>query len=289
MITTISFFILILLGIILITQTVQAKSDDFPNISISVTYTFSLDSDGNAELDTIIRIKNLEHDFFWAPNETLQFPIVMTSYSKEQPKLTMFTFGEDVPNYNITEYQIHHKKNEDTYTHAFYIDFSPKPSGIFTKGATATLRIKLRIKKLAKKVGDSDYRVTLQSWMLPKNLPIFKEYTDVLIKVNLPNDPYYWDEILDAKPKYDYRTTFGRGESVEWWYKEDKDRTDLIFIDYRIHPDPLKKDLDNATITSLDYAERADTWGLIALIIAIVSLPWKKIQKWLIEKINNRP
>lgn len=284
---TISLYFIIFFTInILISPSARAQENDFPNLSISSTYTFSLDLDGNCELYTIIRIKNLDDDFLWKQNKFLQIPIVVTSFSKEQPNLTFLTLSDSSINYSIVNYEVF-TLNDNTYVHAFNIKFFPSEA-IFEKEKKATLRAKIKIKGMSSTVEDYN-KLILQSWILPKDIPIFKEYSSFIVRVNLPNNPYYWTEILDATPKYDYRSVFGRGESIEWWYNGTETRTDLILIDYRIHYDPLKKDLDNATITSLDYAEKADRWGFIALIIAIVSFPWEKIIKWLIEKINNRP
>jgi hypothetical protein len=127
---------------------------------------------------------------------------------------------------------------------------------------------------------------------MPKKYPPFIE--SFILKVNLPNDPYYWEEILDTFPKDDYRASFGRGYTAEWWFKAGSSYTSPIIIDYKIHPDTIRRDLDNSTMTSLEYAKKADFWGYIALVIAIISIPsviWssRDFIKWIKEKINNRP
>lgn len=124
--------------------------------------------------------------------------------------------------------------------------------------------------------------------------------------VNLPQDPYHWSDSVAAYPSYDYIESNSGRTSMVWDFKNLIQNNininqRIITISYKLHEDEIKKDLENATFISLaysnqslEYARKADYWGEIALIIAIVSIPsaiWssRDFIKWIIEKWNNRP
>ena len=256
------YLVLILIGVIVCIPSAEANENDFPNLSISATYIFSLDLDGNCELYTIVRIKNLDDDYIWKENQYLRIPIVITSFSEERPNVTSVTFLDSEVYYKVANYEVF-PLEDHTYIHAYYIEFYPPTTGVFNKEKIATLRTINKFNGSSSKVKDYN-KFILQSWILPKGIPTFKEYTDFIIRVNLPNDPYYWTEVLDTMPKYNYRSTFGRGESLEWWYSGTENRTDLILIDYRIHSDPLKQEIDRATQQSLNISEKSYNISVIS-------------------------
>ncbi len=291
------FFALLLVGIIFGPQSAQATAS-FPNTDTYSAYTFSLDMEGNGELVTIIRYVILDDNFEWRSETPLEIPMQITSFSKEKANLTEVSVGD---NYNlkssIRNYTISPPQSDSTYVHEYVIEVSPK-SGYFhfLKNQIVTIRTKTKINQISSTVGDYGKFV----YYIPKNFQYFSNsfIQSFIIRVNLPNDPYYWDEILDTFPKYDYRTSFGRGESVEWYYKPNSNWMSPIIINFKIHPDPIKLDLDKATMKSLEYAKKADFWGFIALIIAIISIPGiysrgqaliGKFKEWIMEKWKNRP
>jgi hypothetical protein len=283
------FFALLLATVIFGTQSAQATVN-FPNTYIFATYTFSLDLDGNGELVTIIRYQNLDDNFEWDSSTPLEIPIRITSFSKEKANLTEVSVGDNYTSYNysIRNYTISPKNSDSTYIHEYVIAVSPK-SGQYTtflKNQLLTIRTRTKIIQISSNTGDYSKFIF---YLLP--FPN-KNVQSLIIKVNLPNDPYYWEEILDTFPKYDYRTSFGRGESIEWWYNENSNIMSPFLIDYKIHPDPMKLDLDKATMNSLYL-------GILALAIAIISIPSailalpqaiqesRRFIKWLKEKWDN--
>lgn len=287
------FFALFLATVIFGTQSVQATGS-FPNTSIFASYTFSLDTEGNGELVTIIRYDNLGDNFTLRSDTPLEIPMQITSFSKEKLNLTEVSVGDNYNiNYPIRNYTISPVQSDSTYIHEYVIEVSPQSSEyfLFRKNAIKTIRTRTKINQISSNVGD-------HSKFILYPVPFPKNFQSIIIRVNLPNNPYYWEEILDTYPKYDYRTSFGRGESIEWSYNENSNMINPILIDYRIHPDQTKLDLDKATMNSLEYAKKADFWGSIALIIAIISIPGiysrvqvliGKFKEWIMEKWNNRP
>jgi len=295
------YIVLILIGIISCIPTAEAIENDFPNLSTSSTYIFSLDLDGNCELYTIVRIKNLDDDYIWKENHYLRIPIIITSFSEERPNVTSVTFLDSEIYYKIVDYEVF-PQEDHTYIHAYYIEFYPPATGVFNKDKIATLRTINKFNGSSSKVKDYN-KFILQSWILPRDIPTFKEYTDFIIRVNLPNDPYYWTEVLDTMPKYNHRSPYGRGESLEWWYNGTNKRTDLIIIDYRIHSDPLKLEIDSATqqslnisqesynisIISKDISKKSYWISILAFLLGIIALK-SEIYKVVIifkNKINN--
>ena len=129
-------------------------------------------------------------------------------------------------------------------------------------------------------------------------------YSKNRLIVNLPQDTYHWSDSVFAYPNYDY-IEFNNGRtSMAWDLKklmQDNNNINqkIISLSYKIHENEIKKDLENATFTSLaysnqslEYAKKADYWGKIALIIAIISIPsaiWssRNFIKWIKEKISN--
>lgn len=285
-----SYFILFSALVLLMAPSANGQENYIPNLSSSSTYSFNLDSDGNCVLYIIMRIKNIDDNLFFY-NTSIGIPINITSFSKEQPNVTSVVFGELPLNYSVNDYEVT-SFEDNSYLHSFILEYD-QVSFKFNKYGIVTLRAKIKIHG-ASSNDNGYYKFALRSWDLPRDLPYFKEYSDFIVRVNLPNDPYFWAENLDTIPKYDYRSIFGRGESMEWWYDGTETHTDSIYIDYLIHPDPLKKALDNATVSSLKYAEKAEFLGNIALLIAIISIPsviWssRDLLKWIEEKRKNRP
>lgn len=278
---------------LLMAPSAKAQENYIPNLSTSSTYSFNLDSDGNCVLNIIMRFKNLDDDLFF--NASVGIPINVTSFSKEQPNVTSFVFGELPMNGRVIDYKVI-SFEDNSYLHSFNLE-SDRVYFRWNKYGIVTLRAKIKINGASSK-DNGYYKFALRSWILPRDIPYFEEYSDFIVRVNLPNDPYNWTENLDTIPKYDYRSVYGRGESMEWWYDGTETHTDSIYIDYRIHPDPLKKALDNATVSSLKYAEKAEYLGNIALLIAIISLiisipsiilSSRELFKWIEEKRKNRP
>ncbi len=287
------FFAILFSTLMFFNQSAQATVS-FPNTSSFTTHTFFLDSENNGELVTIIRYQIMDDDVFdWHSYTPLEIPMRITSFSNETPTLMEVSVGDnyDSINYSIRNYTITPRLSDYTYVHEYVIEVSPKSNGYFplSKNRLFFVSIATKINQISSKV-EGDYGKFY--YYMPKN---FQPGTQsFIIRVNLPNDPYYWEEILDTFPKDDYRTSFGRGESVEWRYKADSSYSGPILIRYKIHPDPIKRDLDNATMNSLEYAKKAEYWGNVALVIAIISIPsviWssRDFIKWVKEKINNRP
>lgn len=272
------FFALLLAGVVFGTQSAQARVG-FPNISISATYTFSLDLDGNGELVTIMRYQNLDDDNFeWQSSTPLEIPIQINSFSEEKANLTEVLVGDDPNNnHSIRNYTISHN-SDSTYTHEYVIEVSPK-NGRYTpinKTDIITIRTRSKINQISSNMGNYSKFIF---YLLP--FPN-KKVQSLIIRVNLPNDPYYWEEIFDTFPKYDYRTSFGRGESVEWWYNGNYDNSlsSAILIDYKIHPDLIKKDLDDLSVRSYIIT-------VIALLLGIIAIrkDIKDVWQWLKEKL----
>ena len=256
---------LLLVGVALITSSSGAKDSDFPNLSTSSTFIYSLDVDGNCEVYTINRFENIDKDYNWTQKYGLGIPIAASSFLDEQPNVTMATLGDIDVYYDVYDY-INVIQPDQSYIHRYKISLYPPSTYYFHKKYTITIRTKSIINESSSRVHDY-YKFTIPKHQIQKDSPPFKYHKDFVIKVNLPNDPYYWSEVLDTIPKYDYRTSFGRGKSLEWWYKETDSVTGTIFIDYRIHPDPLKQELDNISRQSRDISERSLHISYIALFI----------------------
>ena len=285
------FPLILIIVIISITQIAKANENSFPNVSISAMYTYSIDLNGDCILINTISLENLEDNFTWQPNIVMTIPIKVTSFSKEPPNVTEVSIGDNYKdiNYEVDQYYLI-PRSDSTYIHEYPVKIFPNGTFNFLSGHLITIRIKSNIKKISMDAGDY-HKFIIYDMPLSTDLPPFKEYKDFTIRVNLPNDPYYWDELISANPIYTYRTPYGRGESVEWIYKENEKKTDVITIYYRIHPDPIKEALDNATISSLEYAKKAEYLGNIALVIAILSIPsvfWssRDLIEWIKEKRN---
>lgn len=267
--------------VILITPSIGEENYGFPNCSISSTYIYNLNLDGDYELYTIDRIKNIDYDYIWIWNAGLKFPMhVSTFYSDEQPNVTMVTIGDVYADYTIEDYK--RKSFANTYVHEYSINVHPPySSGIgFDKDSTITIITKSEVSGTTLKLGDSQNFV-VASYPLPKDIRPFKEFKTLIIRVNLPNNPYYWTETLDAVPRWNYRGPFGRGESLEWWYDGDSDNmTDTIIVSYSVHSDPLKKSLDKATENS-ERLGKISVWlgGLSIALVIILEIVIPKIKK----------
>lgn len=263
--------------VILITPSIGEENCGFPNCSISSTHIYNLNLDGDYELYTIDRIKNIDYDYIWIWNEGLKIPMhVSTFYSDEQPNVTMVTIGDVHADYTIEDYK--RKSFANTYVHEYCINVRPPyPSGIgFNKDSTITIITKSEVSGTTLKLGDSQNFV-VASYPLPKEIRPFKEFKTLIVRVNLPNDPYYWTETLDTAPKGDYRSPFGRGESLEWWYDGDGDgnggnMTDTIIVSYRVHPDPLRKSLDEATKESEKSGKISVGLGVLSIGLGVLSI-----------------
>ena len=271
------FFAVLFLTIILCSQSTQATVN-FPNTSIFTTYAFSLDLDGNGELLTTTRYQYMDDNFDWYSNTQLEIPIQITSFSKEKPNLTEVSVGGNslIFNYFIRNYTISTIQDDSTYIHKYSIEVLPKNSYYvsFFKDQLMTIKTRTEINQLSSKTGDYGKFVF---YFNPENFSPFIQ--SIIIKVNLPNDPYYWEEILDTHPKDDFRSSFGRGHTVEWWYKAGSNYRSPIIIDYKIHPDQTKRDLDKATKNSLML-------GYFALLIALISIRSEifSIINWIYKK-----
>lgn len=265
---------LFLVVAILITPSSGAEDIGFPNISTSLTHIYFLDVNGNCELYTIITIRNLDHDYSWEPDRCISVPIPIRLFSGEQPNVTMVTFGDVDTKYEIIEHGST-PQSDQTYTYEYHIAVCPPVTFTFHKNDTVTIGTKNRIDNVSSKVTDYN-KFRLPGQLIPKDTP-FKDVDDFIVRVNLPNNPYYWSEVLHTTPNFDYRTSFGRGESLEWWYNKTDSETDPICIYYRIHADPLKKELDKATQESRDISRISLGLGIIAFILGIISMiPMRK-------------
>lgn len=276
------FFALLLAWVIFGTQSAQATAI-FPNTDTYTTYTFSLDMEGNGELVTMTNYVNVDDNFEWRSDTPLEIPIQITTFSKEKANLTEVSVGDNY-NYNssIRNYTISPLQSDSTYIHEYVIEVSPKSSvSPFLKNQILSISTKTKINQISSKVKNYNKFV----YYIPKNFQYFPNSSFIqsfIIRVNLPNDPYYWEEILDTFPKYDYRTSFGRGESVEWYYKPNSNYLSPIIINFKIHPDPIKKDLDDLSVRSF--------WiTVVALVLGIIAIR-KDIKdgwQWLKENLRN--
>jgi len=267
-----------LVGIISILPTIEADQ----NFSISQTSIYSLDIYGNCELLIISRVKNIGDDFVLQPNMYLSIPVSAVSYSDEQPKVTMVTVGDVNAKFYIKYYNVTYLPGTNSFRHDFNIEIYPPCPTNFSKNIMITYRAKSIINK---STSEFEYhnRFTIPSMDLPIGEPPFENLEHFTIRVNLPNNPYYWVETLDTKAQYDFRSPFGRGESLEWWYDGNDKKTNIIYLDYRIHPDPLRQELDKATKQSRDISDKSLIISLIALGIAIKDK--RKKLHWVVGRI----
>ncbi len=270
------FFALLLATVILGTQSAHATVN-FPNTSSFATHTFSLDLENNGELITVIRYQNLDDDFDWRSYTPLEIPMQITSFSNEKPTVTEVSLGDnyDSINYSVRNYTVSSRQSDYTYIHEYVIELSPKSNVYFhfLKYQLFTISIATKINQISSKV-EGDYGKFY--YYMPKN---FQPGTQsFIIRVNLPNDPYYWEEILDTLPNSDYRTSFGRGESVEWRYKADSPYLSPILIRYKIHPDQIKKDLDDLAVRSYLVTVFALVLGIIAIRKDIKDV-WQRLKQ----------
>lgn len=254
--------------VILITPPIKGEINVFPNFSFSETFIYQLDLDGNYELYTFTRFKNLDCDYNWTQNDVMSLPMYASTYSDEQPLVTMVTMGDIHANYTIRDYNAFLLPDK-TYRHEYAIDFHPPYPIAFNKHDILTIRTKSRINNSTFSLGNSQNFV-IPRLPLPVDLPQCEEFKSHITRVNLPNDPYYWAETLDTAPKEDYRSPFGRGESLEWWFDERDNETDYIIVSFRVHPDPLKKSLDEATKESEKSGKRSVGLGVLSIAIVII-------------------
>lgn len=94
-----------------------------------------------------------------------------------------------------------------------------------------------------------------------------KEYN---ILVNLPQDHYHYS-ILKAAPS-PYPDTFsrsGNAHTLSWNFEQIGNSTTPIWIYYNILEDPLKQELDKATMQSVKDGRRSLIISILAIIIAI--------------------
>jgi len=243
---------------------------DFPNLSISSTCIYSLDVDGTCELYYITTYSNIDRDYEWSSSSHLigPFLIIIKSFSDERPNVTSVIFDDVVAIY-IDEWFAPELQNDQTYKHSGYIAFAPPNDFTFYEGSSVTIRMKIEINNASSEVNDYCKFPIIYQDLVPNTLAPIKNAENFVVRVNLPNDDYYWSEVLHTTPKYDYRTPFGRGESLEWLYGSTDRRTNNTTIDYRIHPDPLKQELDSVSRQSLDYSEKSLCISYIALSITI--------------------
>jgi hypothetical protein len=229
-----------------------------------------LDVNGNGELVTIMNYRNLDGDFMWFPSTMLKIPIRITSFSKEKANLTELSFGDNhMFNYSISNYTISPEDDYSSYIHEYVIEVSPRTSRPITisKNSAYSLRTITKINGISTNMGAyNKFIFNLYN----------KKFQSYIIRVILPNDPYYWDEILYTDPIYHYRTSFGNGESIEWQFDENINRNN-IYIDYSIHPDELKKEID-------DIAEKAFVISWISLVLGIIAI--KEDLKKLLKSIK---
>lgn len=275
----------------LITSPVQA----FPNFSTSVTFTYSLDANGNCEIFSIHRVENIDFNTTWTPQMSLSIPITAVSYSDEQPEVTMVKVGDvDFP-YSVKEYKRKTLHGSDSFLHNFYIEVYPSSPQTLYKDNKVTIRTKSIINNSTLKYKDYN-KFTIPGMYLPMGESPFEKIEHFIVRVNLPNDPYYMSEILDTSPPYDFRNSYGRGESLEWRYRGNENHTKQILIDYRIHPDPLKQELDKATKQSLYISNIslliATVMGFVSILLGVLSILLtikdKNIKmNWIIDKLLN--
>lgn len=270
------FFALLLAWVIFGNQSARATVN-FPNTSIFATNTFSLDLDGNGELVTIMRYQNLDNDFELNSSTTLDIPIRITSFSEEELNLTACRFGDNaIIECSIRNYTISPRQSDSTYIHEYVIELSYKNARgyNFLNNQIITIRITTKIDGISSDMGN-------YSKFIYNILPITnKNVQSYIIRVNLPNDPYYWTEILDTYPTYEYRGSFGNGQSVEWRYAKNSNIFSPILIDYRVHPDPIRKELDDLSVRSYFITVIAFVLGIIAIRKDI-----KELWQWLKQKL----
>ena len=251
-------------------ETILYKVKNFPNVSVSSTCIYSLNVDGNCELYYLITYENIDYDYEWKPDIrfTIPFLITMSSISEGQPNVTEVIFNDVITtNFDVDFYP--ELLNNQTYKHSCFIAFSPPNNFTFDNGSSFTIKIKIEFNNASSKVVDY-YKFHIFPQNIKPNpfMPI-KNVESYVIRVNLPNDNYYWTEVLHTTPQYDYRIPFGRGESLEWmYYSFDYETRDTI-IEYRIHPDPLRQELDKVARDSHTYSIISVILGIIALFIAL--------------------
>ena len=251
---------LFLVGAVLIAPLAGADDSNFPNVSTSSTFIYSLDLDGNCELFTIVTIENIDHNYTWTQDTSFNFPISIISFSDEQPTLTNVTIQNIDTKYNIVNYRV--TRARDQYKQDYYVAVFPPFARAFNKNDIATITTKNRINNSSRKIGDF-YRFIISDIAIGHS-------KNFVIKAILPNNPYYWVELLHTTEKFDYHISIGGGKSLEWYYKKGDSYTKFVMIDYKIHPDPLKQELDNATKQSRDISEQSLHISHIALLISIV-------------------
>lgn len=251
-------------------QLIEINKTIIPKISTSSSFLYSLDIDGNANLYTTSRIKNTGNDFIWSSDLSYGINYVISSFSDEKPIIKKVTFSNYDIKYNISNYKLI-PQGDGTYLHAYLLGINPKSSFTFYKDGIFTVRITTEIPGLSRKVNDYN-EIIIKGW---ENIPekidevpsthaiggdlIQFDYTTEIIKVNLPNNPYYWVEVLDPYPPTCDYEDFGRGASLEWDYTSNVSKTELIMIDYITHYDSKKKDIDVIT-----------GWAFIMTFISII-------------------
>lgn len=284
------FFVLILAGVVLVLPSTAEVTSDWSkvNFSMSSTYIYSLDVEGNCNLTTYTYMTNIDenYDFVWLPtyDNSYNVGIVVESYSNEIPTVTYVIVGDKEVNHTFANYSNNTINESKSYNHTYKIGVYPPGKLTFPRNAIFEIITNSRINCTASHITEGDYyKISLPRYTFPKQT-FHRE--DFIIKLNLPNDPYYWVETLHTKPNYKTRVPFGRGESLEWSYSGESGVTDYILCNYRIHSDPLRESLDEATTTSKNLGWISIVIAFFSLILTII-FEWVKIKE-IPEKIRSK-
>ncbi len=257
-------------------------------IDVSVTQVFNLDKDGNGEIISITKMYfNKTSD--WNENDILNIPILYDSYSLENFTVLNFSYNTYYERINNMPYKKTPQispAGDVLYHNHYNTQYKIKYTNNLKENQNIlNLLTKIKVNNLSHT--SYDYR---QFVMEKKDISneggspnlTFKSFN---IIVNLPNEPNYWSTLVDVSPRYNYRSISGRGETFEWNYNSLYNSTDFISLDYEIHRDVIKDDLDNATKISVEYAKRAEDLGKIAVIVGLIPIFWE-IFKYLYSKIK---
>jgi len=286
----------------------------FPNVSISSTCIYSLDLNCTCELYYIIVYENVDYDYQWKSGTQLPiFRIIVNSFSENQPNVMNVAFQDvDLDNF-YKNYSKLESQNDQSYKYGCFIAFSPPKDFTFYKDDSVTITIKIEINNASLQVNDhSKYKFKISKishsiyggFFPTENIESFKAIENIghvrsvetvenvekvdsfVVRVNLPNDNYFWTEVLHATPNYDYRIPFGRGESLEWVY-DSTDKTEDTVIEYRIHPDDLRKSLDEATENSERLGKKSVWLGVLSILLVVWCEDILFLRSWVSRRVMN--
>jgi hypothetical protein len=248
----------------LVEEVIQKNTENFPNNSVRLHFVYSLDVNGSCDLSYFVSIVSETNASIWTPENPYNAIIRLRSSSDEKARYQ--NWGDEryfYPDYEPVPY------GDGTYFHTFCLACrpaeTPKALPEYAKSSLTPFALKVEINNSCGKRGD------LYTFFVP-HYYVSDEIESVMIRINLPNDPYNWSQSKYFSPQFNYSYPWGTGESYVWIFGNDCNITEPIEIFYEIQADPIKESIDNSTKNSEQLGIKANWLGWIAITISVVSV-----------------